>query len=159
MSSEPVRDAVCAARAADDLRSVPGRRRTGLVFGWGAVACAAGALLTWFVDRDGPRPVTVVLLLACIVAALVAAAFLRRAWSVPEVADMPAAVRARGWCDAAVVAWGSSLLVRFVFGQLFDLGGTWLDVVRGVLGTVAVVAYVGMLVLATRWRPAPAVQL
>ena len=159
MSSEPVRDAVGAARAADDLRSVPGWRRTGLVLGWGAVACAAGALLTWLVDRDGPRQVTVVLLLACIVAALAATAFLRRAWSVPEVAGTPAAVRARGWCDVAVVAWGSSLLVRFVLGQLFDLGGSWLDVVRGVLGAVVVVAYVGMLVLATRWRPAPAVQL
>jgi hypothetical protein len=59
----------------------------------------------------------------------------------------------------AVLAWSAALLLRLVFEQLSDLGGTWVDAVRLVLGAVAVGAYVGMLVLATRWRPAPVDQL
>lgn len=159
MSSEPGRGAAGGARAAGDLRSVPGWQRTGLVLGWCAVACAAAALLIRLADQDGPRPVTAILLLVGIVTGLAAVGFLRRAWSVPAVAQSPAVVRARALADVALVAWGAAVLVRFVFGQLLDLDGSWLDVVRVVLGTVAVVAYVGMLVLVTRWRPAPVDQL
>ncbi|MGY2127174.1 hypothetical protein [Blastococcus sp. SYSU DS0617] len=93
------------------------------------------------------------------ISALLAPVFLRRAWSVLPVADDPAVVRARAWSDAAIAAWGAAVISRFVFDGLLDVGGTWLHVARGVLGTVAVVAYVGMLVLATRWRPPPGRQL
>jgi len=124
MSDDPVRDPADEARAADDLRSLPGWRRTGLVLGWGAVACAGAALLALLADRDDPWLGAVVLLLAALVAGLVAVGFLRRAWGVPTVADQPAVVRAGRYA-----------------------------------GVVAVVAYVGMLVLATRWRPAPVDQL
>ena len=85
--------------------------------------------------------------------------FLRRAWSVTGVSGDPAAVRARRWSDVAIAAWSAGVLLGFVLGRLLDVGGTWLDVVQGVLGAVLLVAYVGMLVLATRWRPAPAAQL
>ncbi|MBJ7453654.1 MAG: hypothetical protein JHC71_16455, partial [Blastococcus sp.] len=99
------------------------------------------------------------LVLACFVTGLVALGFLRRVWSVPALADDRAVVRARRCADVAVLAWGTALLTRLVFEQLSDLGGTWLDVVLGALGVVAVAAFVGMLVLATRWRPAPVDQL
>jgi hypothetical protein len=138
----------------DDLRSVPGWRRIGLFLGWGAVACAGAALLTWLPDRDAPGPATVVLLLVAGVGGFLAPAFLRRASSVPGVAEDPAAVRAHRCSDVAILAWGTSVVVGFVLGDLLDLGGTWLDVVRGTLAVVLVVAYVAMLILATRWRPA-----
>ena len=159
MSEDPVPDPADEARAADDLRSVPGWRRTGLVLGWGAVAAAAAALLALLADRDDPWPGAVILLLVALVAGLVALGFLRRAWGVPGVADHPAVVRARRWADVAAVAWGTAVVLRFVFRQLLDRDGTWLDVVGGVLGTGAVVAYVGMLVITTRWRPVPPAQL
>ena len=159
MSDDPVRDPADEARAADDLRSLPGWRRTGLVLGWGAVVCAGAALLALLADRDDPWLGAVILLLAALVAGLVALGFLRRAWGVPTVADQPAVVRAGRWADVAAVAWGVAVVLRFVGGQLLDLGSTWLDVVGAVLGAVAVVAYVGMLVLATRWRPEPVDQL
>jgi hypothetical protein len=148
-----------APRSGDHLRDVPGWRRIGLVLGWGAVACAGAALLSWLPDREDPWPGAGVLLLAAVVAGLLAPVFLRRAWSVPGVSGDQAAARARRWSDVALAAWGAGVVLGFVFGQLLDVGGTWLDVVRSVLWTVLVVSYVGMLVLATRWRPAPAAQL
>ena len=159
MSSEPVPEAAGEARATADLRSVPGWRRTGLVLGWLAVACGVAALLTWLTGRDELRPAVGVLVVVAAISALLAPVWLRRAWSVPPVADDPAVVRARGWSDVAIVAWGTAVIARFVFDVLLDVGGTWLDVVRGALGTVLLVAYVGMLVLATRWHPAPGRQL
>ncbi|MDT0275851.1 hypothetical protein [Blastococcus goldschmidtiae] len=153
MSSGPVGDGAGEARAADDVRSAPGWWRTGLVLGWGAVASAAGGLLTALPDPAEPGTATAVLWLTGLVLGLVATAFLRRAWSVPGLVDDPAVVRARGWCDVALVAWGTSIVLRFVLGDLLDAGGTWLTVLGGLLGTVFVVAYVGMLVLATRRRP------
>ena len=129
------------------------------MLGWGALACAGAALLTWLPDRDDPWPGVGVLAVLAVVAALLAPVFLRRAWSVPGVADDPAVVRARGWSDVAVTAWGVAVISRVLLDVLLDVGGTWLDVVRAVLGAVTVVAYVGMLVLATRWRPAQADQL
>ncbi len=77
----------------------------------------------------------------------------------PAVADDAAVVRVRGWSDVAIAAWSAAVISGFVLDGLLDVGGTWLDVVRGVLGAVAVVADGGMLVLATRWRPAPRAQL
>ena len=148
-----------AARNGDDLRDVPGWRRIGLVLGWGAVVAACAALLSWPPDRDDPWPGAAILLLAAVVAGLLAPVFLRRAWSVPGVSGDPAVVRARRWSDVAIGVWGGGVLLGFVFGQLLDVGGTWLDVVRGVLGVVLILTYVGMLVLATRWRPDPADQL
>jgi hypothetical protein len=143
----------------EDLRSVLGWRRTGLVFGWGAVASAAAALVGWLVDRDQPSVAVAILVLAGFLVAVIALGFLRRAWSVPGVADGHAVVRARRCADVAVIAWGVAVVFRFVVVHLLDLGGTWSDVVRGVLGTVAVAAYVGMLVLTTWWRPVRAGQL
>jgi hypothetical protein len=154
MSDEPAG----APRSGDDLRDVPGWRRTGLVLGWGAVAAACAALISWLPDREDPWPGAVVLLLAAVVAALLAPVFLRRAWSVPGVSDDPAVGRAHGWSDAALIAWGAGVLVGFVRNG-FDVGWTWLDVLSALLGVVLAVSYVGMLVLATRWRPAPADQL
>ena len=148
-----------AASSGDDLRDVPGWRRTGLVLGWGAVAAACAALLGWVPDREEPWLGAAVLLLAAVVAGLLAPVFLRRAWAVPGVSGDPAVIRAHAWSDAALLAWSAGVIVGFVCGQLVDVGGTWLDVVQGVLGAVLIVAYVGMLVLATRWRPAPAAQL
>lgn len=155
MSDEPVG----AGRSGDHLRDVPGWRRIGLVVGWGAVVSACAALLSWLPDREDPWPGSGVLLLAAVVAGLLGPVFLRRAWSVPGVSGDPASVRARRWSDVAIAAWGVGVVLGFVFGELLDVGGTWLDVVRGVLGAVLAVSYVGMLVLATRWRPAPADQL
>ncbi|SDF60738.1 hypothetical protein SAMN05660662_2697 [Blastococcus aurantiacus] len=63
--------------------------------------------------------------------------FLRRAWSVPGVSGDPAAVRARRWSDVAIAAWSAAVLLGFVLGRLLGVGGTWLDVVRGVLGAPA----------------------
>lgn len=148
-----------AAPSGDHLRDVPGWRRIGLVLGWGAVVSACAALLSWLPDREDPWPGAAVLLLAAVVAGLLAPVFLRRAWSVPGASGDPAAVRARRWSDVALGVWGAGVLLGLVVGQLLDVGGTSLDVVRGVLGAVAVVAYVGMLVLATRWRPTPVDQL
>ena len=51
------------------------------------------------------------------------------------------------------------MVLGIVFDQLLDVGGTWLVVVRSLLGAVLAVSYLGMLVLATRWRPAPVDQL
>ena len=155
MSSDPVDE----SRGGDHPRDVPGWRRIGLVLGWGAVVSGCAAVLSWLPERDDPWPGAAILLLAAVVAGLLAPVFLRRAWSVPGVSDDPAVVRARGWSDAALVAWSVGVLAGFVFGQLLDVGGTWLDVVRGLLGVVLVVSYVGMLVLATRWRPTPVDQL
>lgn len=140
-----------APEDAEDLRSVPGWRRTGLVLGWGAVACVGAGLFAAFLD--GPREAAAVLLVAAFVTGLVALGFLQRSFSVPGVADDPSAVRARRWSEVAVAAWGSSVLLHVVVDVLLDRGGTWLDVVRALLGAVLVVAYVGMLVLAGRWRP------
>ena len=149
-----------ADRAAEDLRSLPGWRRTGLVSGWAAVACATAALLlSRLVDGEAAALPAALLLLGCFATGLVSLGFLRRVWSIPAVADDRDVVRARRWADVAVLAWGAALLLRLLFEQLSDLGGTWLDVVRLVLAAVAVVAYVVMLVLATRWRPAPVDQL
>ena len=148
-----------AARSGDHLSDVPGWRRIGLVLGWGAVVSACAALLSRLPDRDEPWPGAGVLLLAAVVAGLLAPVFLRRAWSVPGVSGDPAAVRARRWSDVAIVAWGAGVVLGFVLGRLLDVGGTWLDVVRGVLGAVLAVSHIGMLVLATRWRPAPVDQL
>ena len=147
-----------ATRSGDHPRDVPGWRRIGLVLGWGAVVAACPGLLSWLPDREDPWPGAGVLLLAA-VAGLLASVFLRRAWSVPGVSGDPAAVRARRWSDVAIGAWGAGVVLGVVFGQLLAVGGTWLDVVRGVLGAVLAVSYVGMLVLATRWRPAPVDQL
>jgi hypothetical protein len=152
-------DESAGATREDHPRDVPGWRRIGLVLGWGAVLAACAALLTWLPDREDPWPGAAVLLLAAAVAALLAPVFLRRAWSVPGVAGDPAVVRARRWSDVAIAAWGVGVLLGFVFGRLLDVGGTWLDLVRILLGAVLVVSYVGMLVLATRWRPAPVDQL
>ena len=146
-------------RSGDHPRDVPGWRRIGLVLGWGAVVAACAALLAWLPDREDPWPGAGVLLLAAVVAGLLAPVFLRRAWSVPGVSEDPSAARARRWSDVALVTWGAGVVVGFVFGQLLDVGGTWLVVLRGVLGAVLVVSYLGMLVLATRWRPAPVDQL
>ena len=148
-----------AAHGGDDLRDVPGWRRIGLVLGWGAVVSACAALLSWLWDRDDPWPGAAILLLVAVVAGLLAPVFLRRAWSVPGVAGDPAVVRARRWSDIAFAVWSAGVLLGFVFGQLLDVGGSWLDVVRGVLGAVLISTYIGMLVLATRWRPGPADQL
>jgi hypothetical protein len=148
-----------ATRGGDHLRDVPGWRGIGLGLGWGAVVAACAALVGWLPDREDPWPGAVVLLLAAAVAGLLAPVFLRRAWSVPGVDGDPAAVRARRWSDVAIAAWGVGVVTGFVFGRLLDVDGTWLVVVRGVLGTVLAVSYLGMLVLATRWRPAPADQL
>ena len=59
----------------------------------------------------------------------------------------------------AAVLLLAAVVLGFVFGQLLDVGGTRPDVVRGVLGAVLVLSYVAVLVLATRWRPAPVDQL
>src|SRR4051794_24671506 len=114
MSSEPADE----ARTADDLRSVPDWRRTGLVFGWATVGCAAAALLVRLVDRENEPLAAAILLLGCFLTGLIALGSLRRVWSVPAVADDPAVVRARRCADVAVVAWGTALLLRLVFEQL-----------------------------------------
>ena len=155
MSDEPAG----RARNGDHPRDVPGWRAIGLVLGWGAVVSACAALLTWLPDRVDPWPGAGVFAVLSALGALLAPVFLRRAWSVPAVADDPAVVRVRGWSDVALAAWGTAVISRFLVDDLLDVGGTWFDVVRGVLGAVLVIAYVGMLVLATRWRPAPADQL
>ena len=152
-------EAAGAARSGDHLRDVPGWRRIGLVLGWGAVVAACAALIGWLPDREDPWPGAGVLLFAAVVAGLLAPVFLRRAWSVPGVLGDPAAVQARRWSDVGIGVWGAGVLLGLVFGRLLDVGGSWLDVVRGVLGAVLAGTYVGMLVLATRWRPAPVDQL
>jgi hypothetical protein len=146
------------ARTADDLRSVPGWRRTGLVLGWGAVACTGAALLGVLLDRDDPSLGTLIAAGLALIAAFLAPVFLRRAWSVPGVADEPGVVLARRWSDVAIAAWCAAVIFRVVLDGLLDAERVWL-VVRAVLGATLVVAYVGMLVLATRWRPAPRSQL
>lgn len=148
-----------AAGSGDDLRDVPGWRRIGLALGWGAVLSACSALLSRLPDREDPWLGAAILLLAAVVAGLLAPVFLRRAWSVPGVATGAAVAWARRWSEVAIAAWCAAVVLGFVSGQLLDVGGTWLDVVQGVLGAVLVVAYVAMLVSATRWRPAPADQL
>ncbi|WP_255362399.1 hypothetical protein [Blastococcus aurantiacus] len=37
----------------------------------------------------------------------------------------------------AIAAWSAAVLLGFVLGRLLGVGGTWLDVVRGVLGAPA----------------------
>lgn len=159
MTSQPAPDADEFSDA-DDLRRVLGRRRAGLVLGWGALGCAGAALVTWLPAGDRsqePLPATAFLVVAAVAAAVLCQVFLRRAWSVPVVAGDPAVVRARTWSDVAIAAWGTSLVVGFVFDDLLGLGGAWLVAVRSTLAAVLVVTYAGMLVLATRWRPVPSV--
>lgn len=144
--------------APDDVPSLLAWRRTGLVLGWAAPALAAAAALVWLVG--GPEPEEsgtplVVLAGTAILTAVLALVYLRRVFSSAERAGDRVAVRVRQWSDGAVATWGAALLLRVLFEQLLGLGGAWLDVLTAVLGTVAVLAYVGMLVLTTRWRPAP----
>ena len=144
---------------AESLRSVVAWRRTGLVLGWGAVAAAGAGLLSRLPTREDPWPVATILLLAAVVAGLLAPVFLRRAWAVPGVSDDPAVVRARAWSETVIGVYCAAVVFRFVGQELLGADGAWVDVVRALLGTALAVSYVGMLVLATRWRPAPVAQL
>ncbi|RBY77887.1 hypothetical protein DQ239_09190 [Blastococcus sp. TF02-09] len=144
---------------AASARSVVAWRRTGLVLGWGAVAAAGAGVLSRLPPREDPWPAATILLLAAVVAGLLAPVFLRRAWSVPGVSDDPAVVRARAWSETAIAVYCVGVVFRFIGQELLGADGAWVDVVRALLGTALAVSYVGMLVLATPWRPAPAAQL
>ena len=109
--------------------------------------------MTWLAGVWPPDGPDVLLLLGALVGTGLGLVFLRRALSDPLVADDPAAVRARGRSDVAVTAWSVSLVAGLVLDTLLDVGGTWLDVVRTLLGAVTVLAVVATLVLAVRWRP------
>jgi hypothetical protein len=141
--------------AGDELRDVPGWRRIGLVLSWSAVGCAAAALMLWLTEDRGPSTAMASLLAAAVLAGLLGPVFLRRAWSVPGIAADPVAVRARRWSEVAAVSWGASVVLHAVVDVLLDRGGAWLDGAQLLLSTALVVAYGGMLVLATRWRPRP----
>ncbi|SOC47422.1 hypothetical protein SAMN05660748_0808 [Blastococcus aggregatus] len=143
--------------APDDVQSLLAWRRTGLVLGWAAPVLAAAAGLVWLVDRRGsdePGTTLVVLTVGAALTAVLALVYLRRVFSSAETAGDLAVVRVRRWSDGAVTTWGAALLLRVLFEQLLGLGGAWLDAVTTVLGTMAVTAYVWMLLLTTRWHPA-----
>lgn len=155
MTRDPSPDAD-ATRVAEDRRSVPGRRRTGLVLGWTAPILAGAAGLIWLFgpELDEPGTTLLIVALSAIVTAVLAIGCLRRVWSLAEPAGDRTAARCRRWCDGAVAAWGAALILRTVFAQLLGLDGMWLDVLVTVLGAGAVMGYLGMLVLTARWRPA-----
>ena len=127
-------------------------RRTGLVAGVAAVLAvlaSVAVLARWRADAGVAGGV---LLMTAFVCALVALAFLRRAWSDPEVSADPAVVRARRWAEVATVSWCVAFLPGLAARALpeaFD----WLRWLVLGLGVVAVVAFLGMLVIAARWRP------
>ncbi|MBN1091440.1 hypothetical protein JKP75_01860 [Blastococcus sp. TML/M2B] len=126
--------------------------------GWAAPVLAGAAGVVWLLDgaeQEEPGSVLFLLAVGAIVATVCAFAFLRRVWAVAELAGDPIAVRCRRWADGAVATWGVALLLRVLVEQLLHRGGVWLDVVTTALGAVAVVAYVRVLVLTTRWGPAP----
>jgi peptidoglycan biosynthesis protein MviN/MurJ (putative lipid II flippase) len=130
-------------------------RRTGLVAGALAVVGTLVFLGAAVAGRLGDSAVGPLALLAGFLCALVSLSFLRRAWSDPAVAGDPQVVRAQGWARVAVGGWCLGVLVRFAGGALPD-GLEWLTHVGTGLGAVAVVAFLGMLVLAVRWDPARA---
>jgi len=135
------------------LPTLIGWRRTGLVSGTAAVLCLL-ALLGVAVRRDGEVAAAVgVLLLAAVVCGLVCLGFLQRAWSDPAVAGDPRAVRARRWSEAVTVSWCAALLPGLAV-RVLPAEVDWLRWLVLALGGVAVVAFVGMLLLAARWRPA-----
>ena len=128
-------------------------RRTGLVSGAAAVVCVL-VLLGVAVRQDGDVALAVgLLLLAAFVCGLVCLGFLQRAWSDPAVAGDPSVVRARRWSQVVTVSWCVALLPGLAV-RVLPAGFDWLRWLVLALGVVAVVAFVGMLVLTARWRPA-----
>lgn len=126
-------------------------RRTGLVASGAAVAAAVTAVLVRL--AGGPAEVVAVAALVAVVGFFVGLGFLRRIWIEPELAGEPQAVRLRTWAGWAWGAWVLGVIVSIPARVWPDaLGGLrWVAV--GLYG-VALVAYLGMLVLAVRWRPA-----
>ena len=124
-------------------------RRTGLVLSGLAVACLLGGVAA----AAGDLGVLVgVALVVAFVAVFAGYGFLQRAWSDPLVADDPQVARIQRWVRVASVGWSLTLVVRLVVWVLpDDLGQLrWAGVPFVAL---ALVASLGVLVLAARWRP------
>ena len=128
-------------------------RRTGLTVSvTGALSLVAGLALVTLTE-GAVQVAGAVLSVVGVVCVLIGSSFLRRAWSDPLVATDPQVERLRGWGGVAWTAWCGALLLRFVARLLPD-GFDWLRVVGWFLGAAAVTAWLWLLVLVARWRPA-----
>ena len=125
-------------------------RRTGLVLsGAGALFFLIGVSLAMALDIVVLAGISIVAFFVCLV---IGYGFLQRAWSDPLVADDPQAARLQRWSGVAGASWSLAFLIRLAVWALPD-GVEWLRWVGLPFGVVGIAAYVGVLVLAARWRP------
>jgi hypothetical protein len=93
--------------------------------------------------------------LGAFVCGLIGLGFLRRTRSDPDVKDDPQVVRARRLSSVAMTSYGVVVIPNAVYAIQPDASepSSWLGVVSVVLGCVAVVCFIAMLAVATRWSP------
>ena len=131
-------------------------RRAGLVLSSAGLACLVGYYVVTTVAED-QRPARAVLALVAIVGTLAGLGFLRRAWSAPAMKDDSQVVRARRLSDVVLITWILSMSVNFVDDFESEAAEPLdsLSILTFVLRCVLVAAFIGMLIVAARWK-APA---
>lgn len=136
------------------VRTLVAWYRTGLVLGFVALACLVGFVLHLLLG-DSRDSAWMLLGLGAFVCGLIGLGFLRRTWDDPGVKDDAQVVRARRLSSVAMTAYGVALIPNAIYAVQSDGSETmdWLGVVSAVLGAVAVVCFIAMLLVATRWSP------
>ncbi|SDF99203.1 hypothetical protein [Klenkia brasiliensis] len=135
-----------AARQPEDAADLRSWRRTGLVVGYAALLCFTAAVVVRV--AVGRSTATTVLAVGAVLTAIVSAIYLQRVASDPGMAGLPTTARLRRLGSLASTSYVVALLVN---AFVPDGGGPW-ALLPAVPGSVAVVAGVAALVLATRTR-------
>jgi hypothetical protein len=135
------------------LKTLRAWRCTGLVLCTSALVCCTAFVALGL--ATGLSTTVAVTGIATLVFALIGLGFLQRAWSDPDVREQPSVVRARRLSEVAMTTWGVALIPNAVFAWRPELEETlnWLSIASFALGCVAVTVFIGMLVIAVRWRP------
>lgn len=142
-----------AAREPVTVATLLAWRRTGLGSSLAGVIAVGAGLTLVALTGGSAQAVGVVLVLVGGACGVAGSSFLRRVWSDGLVAADPGVPRLRSWAAAPVLGWCAAVLVGFV-NRLLPEDLDWMRWLGWVLAGSAVAAYLWLLVLVIRWRPA-----